>query len=143
MSRSLLRRLLACVGFFAFVVALESVRAPAWCEEEQTIQGELLDPANYLKDGKRGPELVDQTYESVDGGQTLALLSDNGTVYLLLAQEPGEDPNELAYDYVNQQVKIKGHLYERAGLHGIVASSIEPLQPPAAPTGATKLPAKP
>ena len=99
-----------------------------------------MDPATYLKDGRHGASLVDQTYEALDGGQTLALLEEvTGTLYLLLAEEPGEDPNELVYDYVNQPMTVQGTVYERGGLHGIVLHSIEPIEP-AEPTGTVSPP---
>jgi hypothetical protein len=105
--------------------------------EERTIQGEIVDPAAYLKEGKRGSEMVDETYEALDGGQTLALLEDGTTaLYLLLAEAPGEDPNELVYDYVNQPVSVTGVVYERGGLQGIVLTSAQPLNTPPAASAA-------
>lgn len=100
--------------------------------DEQVVEGEIVDPAAYLKDGRHGPEQVDQTYEAVDGGQTLALLDGSNTLHVFLAPEAGEDPNELVYDYVNQQVKVTGTLYERGGLKGIVVASVEPVAAPSA-----------
>jgi len=106
--------------------------------QERTVTGEIVDPAGYLKDGHHGSDLVEQTYEAVDGGQTLAVLEDGtGTLYLLLAEQPGEDPNELAYDYVSQQVNVRGAVHERGGLRGIVAASIEPLTPAVQPAAAS------
>ena len=126
LSCLILGLLLGCLG--GTVAAPTTVLA-----QEHTMQGEIVDPASFLKDGRHGPELVDQTYEAVDGGQSLAVLEEGtGTLYLLLAEQPGEDPNELAYDYVNQTVKITGTLYERGGFKGIAPKSIEPANPPAA-----------
>ena len=97
----------------------------AWAEE-QTLQGEVVDPASYIKEGHHGAEMVNQTYEALDGGQTLALLEDGTqTLYLLLAETPGEDPNELVYDYVNQRLTVKGTVYERGGVKGIVIASVQ------------------
>ena len=102
-------------------------QSPAFAEPK-TLQGEIVDPATYLKTGEHGPEHEELTYEAVDGGQTLALLEDTtGHLYLLLAEQPGEDPNELAYDYVNRKVKVLGTVCERAGLRGIVIGSIAPV----------------
>ena len=96
--------------------------------EEQSIHGEVVDPGMYLRDGSRGPDVVDRTYEAVDGGQTLAVLEDGtNTLYLLLAEQPGEDPNELVYDYVNQRLTVTGTVYERAGLKGIVIQAVQPI----------------
>ena len=101
-------------------------------QETKTLTGEIVDPASYLKDGRHGPEMEDASFEAVDGGQTLALLEDGtGNLYLFLGAQSGEDPNELAYDYVGQQVKVTGAVHERGGLRGIVAESVEPLTPPA------------
>lgn len=112
------------------LLVVQGLAASAYAEE-QTLEGEIVDPAGYLKEGARGSDLADQTYEAVDGGQTLALLADDDRLYLLLAEEPGEDPNELVYDYVNQQVRLNGIIYERSGLRGIVPLSVEPVEPPA------------
>lgn len=103
--------------------------------EAATIQGEVVDPSTYLQEGRHGPELAEQTYEAVDGGQTLALLEDgSNTLYLLIAEQPGEDPNELVYDYVNQQVKATGRVYQRGGVRGVVLSTVTPIEPAAALT---------
>ena len=100
--------------------------------EDRTLQGEIVDPGLYLKEARHGAGMEADTYEAADGGQTLALL-DTGTdtLYLLVAEEPGENPNELVYDYVNQTVRVSGEVLERGGLRGIVVKSVEPLTPPA------------
>jgi hypothetical protein len=118
-------------GFVLFALGL-GAPPPAAAQSTQTLEGEIVDPAAYLKEGARGLSTVDQTYEAVDGGQTLAFLEDQtGALYLLLAEAAGEDPNELAYDYVNQKVKLTGTVHERGGLKGVVVVSIELVQPPA------------
>ena len=97
----------------------------AWAQE-QRMRGEVVDPALYLKEGRHGADAEEDTVASADGGQTLAFLEDaSGTLYLLLAPAPGEDPNELAYDYVNKPVNVTGTVYERGGLRGIALSSVE------------------
>ncbi|MBI3083089.1 MAG: hypothetical protein HYY90_01805 [Candidatus Omnitrophica bacterium] len=120
-----------CSGFGVLVTAMAGwfSIAPASAQQEQELRGEILDPATYLKDGRHGPDLINQTYESLDGGQTLALLDErSGELYLLLAEEPGEDPNELVYDYVNQRLNVTGLVYERGGMRGIVVTSATPVE---------------
>ena len=134
-------RVAGCLVFLVLVFGIaegapvDVLAQPVEAKETTTVMGEIVDPAFYLREGRRGPEALDQTYEAVDGGQTLALLDDAGTLYLLLAEEPGEDPNELAYDYVNQKVRVTGTLYERGGLRGIVVTSLEPVATPQNPEG--------
>ena len=93
---------------------------------EQTFQGEIVDPATYLREGLHGPETTAHVYETADSGQTLALLThDTQMVYVLLAKNPGDDPNDLFYDHIGQQVTVTGRVYERGGLSGIVVTSVE------------------
>ena len=116
-----------CFGFAHSVCAEQS---PA-----VKIRGEVVDPALYLREGRHGGEVADQTYEAVDGGQALALLEENtGTLYLFLAAQPGEDPNELVYDSVNKTVTVTGTIYERGGVKGIEPTTVELLAPPTEPT---------
>ena len=106
------------------------------CAEEpppMKLRGEVVDPALYLREGRHGSELEADTYEAVDGGQTLALLEDGtGVVYLFLAAQSGEDPNELAYDYVGKAVTVTGTVYERGGIKGVVPTAVEPVTPSSA-----------
>ena len=119
-------------------MALFGLAASAGAEEVKTIQGEVVDPGLYLREGRHGVAVEDLMYDAVDGGQTLALLEDGTeTVYVLLAGEAGEDPNELVYEYVGRRVKATGMVHERGGLKGIVLTSAEPLeQQPAGETPA-------
>jgi len=123
------RRWIAALGMTLGAAGAWPLAAAAQEGGSQTLRGEIVDPAGYLKDGKRGPDVVEETYEAVDGGQSLALLAEDGTLYLQLAEQPGEDPSELAYDYVNQPVAVTGPVYERPGLRGIVPLTVEPLTP--------------
>lgn len=101
----------------------------ASAQETRTIQGEVVDPALYLRDGRHGKEVEDLIYDAVDGGQSLALLEeDTGVLYLLLATEPGTDPNELVYEYAGRTIKATGAVYERGGLRGIAITAVEPLE---------------
>ena len=111
----------------ALLVLLPSL---AQAEQAVTLVCEVVDPSLYLREGRHGPELTDGTYDAVEGGQALALLDPKtGTLYLLLTEEPGQDPNELVYDYANQTITVTGRLYERGGVKGIVVLSVEPPQP--------------
>ena len=108
-----------------------------------TIRGEVVDPASYLKEGRRGPEMTSDTYEAADGGQTLAILEDGtGTLYLLLGEHPGDDPSGSVYDLVNEHVAVTGKLYERGGVKGLVVASAQPIEAvPGEPPSASGAPA--
>ena len=103
-------------------------------QESVDIQGEIIDPGLYLREGLHGPEVENRMYDAVDGGQSLAILED-GTerVYLLLAGSPGEDPNELVYDFVGRRVRVSGAMHQRDGVKGVVAATVEPLEATTSP----------
>jgi len=126
------------------VVVLSSLACPIIQAEEplsvQMLHGEVVDPALYVKEGRHGSEWLDQMAEAADGGQTLALLEQESQVlYLVLTDTPGADPNELLYDHVGQQVRLKGNVYERGGLRGIVVTSIEPADTASLPSSSDDL----
>ena len=133
-----------CLSLWAALVSAAVGAAPlpaAQAEQTITLLCEVVDPSLYLKEGRHGPELTDQTYNAMEGGQTLALLDPKtGALYLLLTEEPGEDPNELVYDYANQTVTVTGRLYERGGMKGIVVLSVEPPQPAPEPDNPAQAP---
>lgn len=117
----------------ALVMAvLVSGACSAGAEDARTIQGEVMDPALYLREGRHGNDVEELIFDAVDGGQALALLENGtGSVYLLLAGEPGADPNELVYEYAGRSVNVTGSVYEKGGLRGIVATHVESLDGPA------------
>ena len=97
-----------------------------------TIEGEIVDPSAYLQHGRHGADAAGDTSMAIDAGQTLAVLDEAAhALYLLLPEEPGEDPNELAYAYTNQRVRLTGAVFERDGLRGLIVKAIQPLTPPA------------
>ena len=125
------------VGIFSGVL-VASCAVGSFAQDTKTIRGEVIDPALYLREGRHGANETDLINESIDGGQSLALLEEGtNTVYLFLAGEPGEDPNDLVYEYVGQRVKVTGTPYERNGLKGVVATTVEPVETATAPTSSS------
>jgi len=99
-----------------------------------TLQGEVVDPALYLKEGRHGRDAEELMFDAVEGGQSLALLQDNPeTLVLFLAAESGDDPNALVYDFAGRRVRVTGTLHERGGMKGLVVDDVESLEPDAPP----------
>lgn len=129
-------RLLAVLGSGLSALSIHSEGMAAVIDETQggatqttTVEGELIDPALYLREGRHGPDVADLISQAADAGRTLALLEDGtATVYLFLASESREDPNEFLYDHIGHRVSVTGFLYERGGLTGIVPTDILPLE---------------
>jgi len=123
------RTLWRTIGFALGLSVLLGLGQPRAAAQTLTLTGEIIDPALYVREGRHGPEAELEMFDAMDGGQTLALLADDtNAVYLLITATPGDDPNELAYDYVAMRVRATGNVYERGGLKGIVLTSVEPLE---------------
>ena len=99
-----------------------------------TLQGEVVDPGLYVREGRHGREAEELIYDAVEGGQSLALLQDGAqALVLFLAAAPGDDPNALVYDFAGRKVKVTGTLHERGGVKGMVVDRVEALEPDATP----------
>jgi hypothetical protein len=93
----------------------------------KTIVGEVVDPACYLVNGAHGEGHKECAIACAKAGQTLAILEKKtNKVYLSITDHPGEDPNKLLIDYVAQTVTVKGKLYTRGGVTGILVLAVEP-----------------
>lgn len=116
----------------ALLAVLSLAGASAARAQERTIQGEVVDPAMYLREGRHGKDVEELIFDAVDGGQALALLEDGtGALYLFLASEPGADPNELVYEYAGRSIKATGPVYAQGGVKGMVVTRVESLDGPA------------
>ena len=125
------------------IVVFSTGLAATAAAESKTLVGEIVDPALYLREGQHGSAVEETLYEAVDAGQTLALLEDGTqTLYLLIAGEPGGDPNDAVYDYVGKHVTITGSVYERGGLKGLVAEKVSGDKAATAQQPASAAPAK-
>src|SRR6185503_7226104 len=106
--------LLVCVAGWGVVATADDKK------EETTIQGEVVDLACWLEDGKAGADHVKCAQACVKGGTPAGIVTQDGKVYLVVVhQKDGKSP----LDHVGEKVEVKGKVYERSGLSGIIASS--------------------
>ncbi len=99
----------------------------------KSIIGEIVDPACFLVNGAKGDSHKECATACAKAGQTLAVLEKKtNKLYVLVADRPGEDPNKGAMDYIAQTVLVKGKVYTRGGVSGIMVASVEPYSAKAA-----------
>lgn len=93
----------------------------------RTIVGEVVDPACYLVNGAHGDGHKECAAACAKAGQTLAILEKKtNKLYLLVTDHPGDDPNKSVVDYIAQTVTVKGKVYSRGGVTGLMVVSVEP-----------------
>ncbi len=100
-----------------------------------TIVGEVMDPACYLEAGMKsiGPGHYQCAVDCARSGQTLAILDrEDDRIYFIAGELPGKNPNEPLLPYIHKKVDVKGTVYFRSGVYGIVILSVTPHQETAA-----------
>lgn len=116
-----------CGGLFAVILGSAAIFAVADDKkpETQTIKGEVVDLACYLSEGKSGPEHVKCAKSCVAGGSPAGLLTPDGNVILIVVHgKEGKSPLE----HVGERVEVKGKVYEKGGMKGIIAESCTPMK---------------
>lgn len=121
--------LLAAVAGFGMLAQAEDKK------EEVEIQGEVVDLACWLEEGKMGPEHAKCAASCVKGGTPAGIVTDGGQVYLVVIHgKEGKSPLE----HVGSKVTVKGRTVERGGMNGIIASSCKKMEAPKPPEGSGK-----
>ena len=92
-----------------------------------TITGEVMDPACYLEAGPKsiGPGHFQCAVDCARAGQTLAIYNrENDRIYFIAGELPGRNPNEPVLQFIHKTVDVRGRVYFRSGVYGIVIESV-------------------
>jgi len=95
--------------------------------EKVTMTGEIVDMACYSAHDGKGAKHAACAKECVLGGAPIGLLTENGTVYLLLenhSKAKAKKPYIEARGKVAETVTITGDMYKRGGLNAIVVNTV-------------------
>ena len=77
--------------------------------------------------GAKGDGHKECALACVKACQTLAILEKKtNKIYILATATPGEDPNRPLIEYIGRTVLVKGKVYTRGGVSGIMIASVEP-----------------
>ncbi|MBI2922254.1 MAG: hypothetical protein HYY18_14470 [Planctomycetes bacterium] len=113
-------RCVLCVGLAAMLAGLALMARAEDKKEEVTIKGEVVDMACWLEEGKMGPDHAKCAKGCVSGGTPAGIVTEDGSVYLVVVHgKDGKSP----LSHVAEMVEVKGHVVERGGIKGIVATS--------------------
>jgi hypothetical protein len=99
--------------------------APGFAAEEKTITGWVLDSACAITKGLKKPISSECAVACAKKGSPLAILLDNGTLYLPIADTmPAEGQNERLLPFAGKRVTVMGKLYKQGGSNSIVIEKI-------------------
>jgi hypothetical protein len=114
------------------LVALVFLAVPASIADDSpaksvTVTGEILDMACYIGKGAKGPDHAGCAKSCVKGGQPMGLLTEDGTVFLLVASHENGGAFEKAKDLAGTKVEIMGPGLDRAGIKAVEVHSVKAL----------------
>ena len=96
--------------------------------KEVTLSAQVIDLHCYAANGMKGDMHKECNVACSKAGVPLALLSEDGKVYIPVAKKPmtGQGTyNAKLQDHAEQWVKVTGTLYETGGVLGLDITSVE------------------
>jgi hypothetical protein len=91
-----------------------------------TVKGYVLDSACTFTKGLKKPISADCATACAKAGSPLVILTDNGTIYLPIADTtPSSGQNDRLLPFAGQKVTASGKVFERGGSSAIVIENIE------------------
>jgi hypothetical protein len=129
----MLSRLIGGVGAFALMAALpgpiqaqEQMANKAPPSKEATVTGTVVDVSCKFGQGLSGPEHRMCSEVCADKGIPLAILGDDGTLYLpTSASMPGDGQNPRLKQFAEQRVTVSGKVFDAGGARAIQIASIK------------------
>ncbi len=130
----MLRRVIAGPGILALAVALAgplaaqekpkmTMKAPP--SKEATITGTVVDVSCKFGQGLSGAEHRMCAQVCADKGIPLAILGDDGKLYVpTSANMPGDPQNDRLKEFAEQRVTVSGKVFEAAGARAIQIASV-------------------
>ena len=91
----------------------------------KTLQGELLDMNCYMAHEGKGEKHKKCADACISEGAPMGLLTQDGKVYLLVADHALKDAYEGLKERAAEQVKVTGEVYERGGVQALLVKSVE------------------
>lgn len=121
----MLNRIAIAAFVASFIVAVASP-APAHAEgADVTLTGEVVDLSCYLTGGKKGRAHRACAKRCADRGLPIGILTEDGSVYLLLEDHSDEGPYEKAKKLAGENAEIKGKKYESRGMASVLVHAAE------------------
>ena len=93
-----------------------------------TILSEPVDPACYMSQGLKGEGHKACAEACHKAGQSLALLTSDGSLFFAIEGKPGANPDETLVPFIGSKVKVTGKVFESGGAKAMVVEKVEPVK---------------
>ncbi len=126
-----MKRIVSNLGMLALVAVLAPAAATAQMGQkpsshEATIRGTVVDLDCKFRNGMSGEGHRMCAQVCADGGLPLAILGDDGKLYMPVGGGmPGDAQNPRLKEFAEQEVVVRGNVYEAGGAFALEIESIE------------------
>src|SRR5512143_274238 len=96
----------------------------ARAQEETTVQGEIVDLQCYMPRGSHGAAHKNCAVTCAKNRAPIAVLTDDGALYLLLDERGTSDSYQLAKRLAGERATVSGRTFNKQGVSSIVISSV-------------------
>lgn len=93
-----------------------------------TMLSEPVDPACYMSKGLKGESHKACAMACHKAGQSLALLSDDGSLFFTIEAKPGTSPDEALVPFIGTKVMVTGKVFESGGAKAMIVEKVEPVK---------------
>lgn len=94
-------------------------------DKPKTVTGEILDMKCYMASGAHGAGHKECAATCINGGSPMGILTDDGKVYLLIADGKDSDPYNDAKKFAGEKVTLTGTVSEKNGVQAIIVSEVK------------------
>ena len=114
---------IAALAVLLFVGGRRAVAQPKG--DTVTLKGEVVDLWCYLEGGDKGAEHKKCAIECAKAGNPIALLTDNGDLYVLMGIKDHQPGKEVLLDKMAQNVTVEGTLVKKGGVQVVYVTSVK------------------
>ncbi len=121
----MLKRILASTAVLAlFAVPLAAQAEKPGAGDEMTITGQVIDVNCYTTMNASGPTHKQCATACAKAGVALAILSNDGTIYMPVSAKQGDPQNSRLMDFAEGKVKVTGTHKYVSGMHTIQIKTV-------------------
>jgi hypothetical protein len=113
-------------AFVAVVVLAVALGGSLALAANSTWTGEVLDMACYKSKGAHGPDHAGCAVKCLKSGQPMGLLTDDGTVVLLVADQADPKPYEGLKDLGGAKAEVTGSMSDKDGIKVVTVRAFKP-----------------
>jgi hypothetical protein len=107
-------------------ICFAALSLPSFAQKEsKSVTGELLDMDCYMASGAHGDGHKSCADMCIKGGGPMGVLTSDGKVYLLLADDSKKDAYEETKKHAGEQITVTGVLAEKDGIKGLVVNDVK------------------